>query len=247
MRPRVRPTHLPGPFALVLPVAAAALTGLAGPALAQPTPPAPGEAVEAPPIAAGTVVIVSPTAPVIAAPGATPPTVAAPGEATPAPQTHAWSEVSHINGQLVKVGEQRDYLVATEKKTMIASNPIGWLFGLWGVSVSHAVTSNVAIRADGNLASVGSGSGYEVGLSLPIYFRQMFSGPFFEPGVLGRSMKDCDSCSEHLIAGPSMLIGWQWTYDSGLSLALAGGAVRDMGDHGGKVEPAGYFRIGYAM
>ena len=46
-----------------------------------------------------------------------------------------------------------------------------------------------------------------------------------------------------------MLFGWHWTFDSGANVALAFGAMRRMNrqsEYGEDVEPAGYFRIGYA-
>ncbi len=49
-----------------------------------------------------------------------------------------------------------------------------------------------------------------------------------------------------------MLFGWHWTFDSGLNVAMAFGAARNMSSDNNEYnsdepEPAGYFRIGYAM
>src|SRR5204862_1565511 len=49
----------------------------------------------------------------------------------PAPMTNDWSEVSHINGQPVKVGEKDDYLVKNPKHINISTNPIGFLLGFY--------------------------------------------------------------------------------------------------------------------
>src|SRR3954464_9515494 len=70
-------------------------------------------------------------------------------DAQPAPQNESWDNVNHINGQIVKVGEKGDYLIKF-KKTNIATNPIGWMFGIYGLSISQAVSDNVAIRGDAN-------------------------------------------------------------------------------------------------
>lgn len=215
-------------------------------------------------------IVVTPNAPVVitngspsAAPGAGPSTVApiAPQQpANAAPQNEDWSNVSHINGQLVKVGEKSDYLIKF-KKTNISTNPIGFMFGFYGVSVSHALSNHVAIRLDANLFSFESTSGYEFGASLPIYFRRTHSGPFFEPGLITRGLRndyayDCSGCSDtssmDTMVGPEMLFGWHWTYDSGLNVAMAFGLARDMNtsndyDYDSDIEPAGYFRIGYAF
>lgn len=182
-----------------------------------------------------------------------------------APQNEPWSEVSHINGTLVKVGEKSDY-VLRYRKTNISTNPIGWMFGFYGISASHAVSQNVAIRGDANIFNFDNEEGYEIGASLPIYFRRVYSGPFIEPGFIMRGEKNnyyCDSysagdCGSEMstMAGPSMVFGWHWTFDSGLNVAAAFGAARNLNQEpmdeygyssGEEVVPSGYFRIGYAF
>jgi hypothetical protein len=212
---------------------------LASPAFAQPgvdPPPPAGD----PAIRPGTVVLV---------PGPPPPPGTQVQVASIAPQNEDWNDVSHINGQVVKVGERGDYLYRW-KTTNIASNPIGWMFGFYGLSISHAVHNNAALRGDVNALSFDHSSGYEVGLSVPIYFRRVFSGPFLEPGVIARKMT-CDGCTDDSSAsvGPEVLFGWHWTFDSGLNVAMAVGAMRNINSHSSSssAEPAGYFRIGYAL
>jgi len=173
--------------------------------------------------------------------------------AQPAPQNEDWQNVNHINGQIVKVGEKGDYLIKF-KKTNIATNPIGWMFGIYGLSISQAVTDNVAIRGDANFINIDNESGYEFGISAPIYFRRAYSGPFLEPGLITRGSSstyaDCSDCgSSYSMVGPEILFGWHWSFDSGLNVAMAFGAARNMSSDSsdGDPEPAGYFRIGYAM
>lgn len=172
---------------------------------------------------------------------------------TTAPQNEDWNNVSHINGQPVKVGERGDYLYKNGKTTNIATNPIGWMFGFYGISISRAVHTNVAIRGDLNWFDFDGRTGHEFGASLPIYFRRAFHGPFLEPGLvvrsLGSSCSDCgDSADESM--GPEVVFGWHWTFDSGLNVAMAFGAMRNMNRDAmssSKAEPAGYFRVGYAF
>jgi len=57
----------------------------------------------------------------------------------PRPYNEPWDNVNHINGRLVKVGEKGATYLLKYKKTNIATNPIGWMFGFYGLSVSHAV------------------------------------------------------------------------------------------------------------
>ena len=138
----------------------------------------------------------------------------------------------------------------------ISVNPLGWLFGLYGVSVEKRLAHNVAVRGDVNVYSIDGNTGYEVGASLPIYFKRVFSGPFIEPGVIARNFGSNDS--DLNLTGPEMLFGWQWIFDSGLNVAMAFGAAKNI-DTGGQtcdeygycnspesIQPAGYFRVGYA-
>lgn len=180
---------------------------------------------------------------------------------TTAPQNEPWSNVSHINGTLVPVGERGNYIYKW-KKTNISSNPLGWMFGFYGISVSQAVTDNVAIRGDANMFDFKDSSGYEIGGSVPIYFKRVYSGPFLEPGIIVRQINPkanagCDfgcGTSDSLV-GPEVLFGWHWTFDSGMNVAIALGAAKNMNqrmDSSGlssnsDVEPAGYFRVGYAF
>ncbi|MBL9014139.1 MAG: hypothetical protein JNL83_08175 [Myxococcales bacterium] len=216
-----------------------ALAALAVPALAQP-----GPDTEPPP-----------PAPYVPAP--------------PAPTTNDWSEVSHINGSLVKVGERDDYLVKNPKRVNISTNPIGFLVGFYGLSIQAAVSDNVTIRGNVEFFDyefLGRTKGHELALSAPIYFRRSFSGPFIEPGILYQETDEWgwdlfgDGPGEpthHTHLGPEILFGWHWTFDSGLNMAVAFGATRNMSsdrmdsdseyDDNDDPLPTGYLRIGYAF
>jgi hypothetical protein len=235
---------------MIQPVRAAAVLAtalLAAPALALAQPGPDATTSPSPPVTAGTVVIVTPEQPIITPPGQS--GGAAAPVAPPAPQTHDWRNVSHINGQIVKVGEQGEYLYDNGKRTNFSSNPIGWMFGFYGASLAFAVHPNIAIRGDVNLYRVGNSSGHEVGVSVPIYFRRTFSGPYLEPGIVTRNLNDdCDDCRD-ASTGPEMLFGWHWMFDSGLNVSMALGALRNMNSSSRSIdaEPTGYFRIGYAF
>jgi hypothetical protein len=178
-----------------------------------------------------------------------------------APMNEDWNDVSHINGVPVKVGERGDYLYRF-RKTNISTNPIGWLFGVYGLSVSYAIHQNVAVRFDGNIFSgFDNMNGYEVGVSLPIYFKRAYSGPFIEPGIVSRGIK-YDYSDEYgdsyaqesemdTSFGPEVLFGWHSTFDSGLNVSAAAGAMRNLNEqddeYADPIEFAGYFRVGYAL
>lgn len=238
----------------VLAVTAVLVT--AAPAFAQPgaddeAPPMAPPVAQPPPPPSGTIVTIQPDTLGVAP---LDPPQQPPVRAVVAPMNEDWSNVSHINGQIVKVGERSEYLI-NYKKTNISSNPIGWMFGFYGLSVSHALSQNIAIRADGNLFDIDNDKGWEVGLTVPIYFKRVYQGPFLEGGLMMRQLheQDCDwdsgTCMEASPnVGPQVMFGWHWSFDSGANVAMAFGAFRPMNDGKTKddVEPAGYFRIGYA-
>jgi hypothetical protein len=223
-----------------------------------------------------TLVVVTPNAPVVVptAPGAIPPgaeeeppapPAPAPVPVTPsAPQNEAWSNVSHINGTPVPVGERNRYLYKF-KKTNLAANPFGLMFGYYDASASFAVNQNIALSVSGAYYSLDHTSGYQVTASAPLFFRRTFSGPYLEPGVILRSTQDrgyydygacIDTCSNAVPsddwAGIEMLFGWQWTFDSGLNVAMAFGVARHlasnrMSSSDDNADANGYFRVGYAF
>ncbi len=228
---------------------------------------------------ANTVVVVTPSAPVVvtgASATAAAPVIQAPGAAEnppaaavapPAPQNEPWSNVSHINGQLVKVGEKNDYLIKF-KPSNISVNPFGPFFGYYEGAFSYGLSQNIAISAGiaGYSKSTDYGdnhSMFQVTASVPIYFRRTFSGPFLEPGLIYRtsttiydsSAAGCASCSSSSTtkawAGPELLLGWQWTFDSGLNLQWAFGVAKHVTDNqmssSSSPDANGYFRVGYAF
>ncbi|HTR49445.1 MAG TPA: hypothetical protein VMJ10_01985 [Kofleriaceae bacterium] len=187
--------------------------------------------------------------------------------AQPAPQNEDWSNVSHINGQLVKVGERNDYLY-NYKRVNIAIDPIGPFYGYYDGSISYGLTQNIAISASFSAwnESGGNNTGYQATVSLPVYFRRTYSGPFIEPGLIMRSTTNnegsyyaCDGCdatatsSTDTWAGPELLLGWHWTFDSGLNMVWAAGVAKHATDSGDSMTTSdspdvnAYFRVGYAF
>lgn len=194
----------------------------------------------------------------VAQPSATPAPVAA-----PPPATHAWSDVNHINGQVVKVGETNDYLKAF-RKTNISSNPIGWIAGFYGLSVTHAVSDHVALRGDVNYINPIEDDNteiFEAGVGVPLYLKRTYQGPFLEPGLIVRSSSRPDyydgsgnhSTGAEVSGGPQMLFGWHMTWDSGFNVAAAAGVGRNLAadddeyDYDSELFFNGYFRVGYAF
>jgi hypothetical protein len=222
---------------------------------------------------ADTLVVVTPNAPVVVtqgqpasvaqpimAPGASEmPPMPAPQAVNSAPQNESWSNVSHINGVPVKVGERQDYLYKP-KKFNLSTNPFGFFFGYYDVAASMALGQNLAA----SVAITGWDfsdyeKGYQLSATLPLYFRKTFSGPYLEGGLLIRASENedyyyagdcidyCSSSETDSWAGPQLLFGWHWTFDSGLNLQFAFGVAKQMGNDDRDTDANGYFRVGYAF
>ncbi len=210
-----------------------------------------------------TLVVVTPNAPVIVTPNgpSAQPAIQPPGlppapvaGAHGGPQNEDWNNVSHINGTPIKVGERGDYLVK-HKSNNISANPFGLFFGMYDLAGTHAISQNVALTA---AITAVDNEFFQVSATVPLYFRRVFSGPFLEGGLLYRtSMRSdmayagCIDCgSDDSWAGPQLMLGWHWTFDSGLNLAFAAGVAKRMNntnEYGDNTEGNAYFRVGYAF
>jgi hypothetical protein len=224
---------------------------------------------------ADTLVVVTPNAPVVVtqgqataqpvtvaqpvmAPGAAEMPPAPPATANGAPQNENWANVSHINGVPVKVGERQDYLYQP-KKFNLSTNPFGYFFGYYDIAGAMALGQNLAAQVAITGWNEDYSSGYQLSATLPLYFRKTFSGPFLEGGLLVRSTThddydyyaydctDCSSSNTDSWAGPQLMFGWHWTFDSGLNVAFAFGVAKQMGNEDENTDANGYFRVGYAF
>lgn len=219
---------------------------------------------------ADTLVVVTPNAPVVVTQG--PPSVAppvmAPGaaemppppampRAAAAPQNEDWNNVSHINGVPVKVGERNDYLYKP-KKHNLSANPFGFFFGYYDIAASMALGNNLAATVAVTGWDFSYDQGYQLSATLPLYFRKTFSGPFLEAGLLIRTSEDeyyaysydcidCSSSRSDTWAGPQLLFGWHWTFDSGLNTSFAFGVAKRMDGTDHDTDANGYWRVGYAF
>jgi hypothetical protein len=169
------------------------------------------------------------------------------------PKPTSPADVSQINGQLVPVGEHNEYLY-NFKRWNVSTNPLGWVLGSYGVSVSYGVHENFALRGDVNYFSpVGTDvKGFELGAGVPIYFRRTYQGAFLEPGIIVRQFSESGGYSSTTF-GPQVLVGWHWTWDSGLNIAAAVGVGRDWSSRSDgdsyydkeQIFANGYLRFGY--
>jgi hypothetical protein len=190
----------------------------------------------------------------------------APAPAAPAPAAAPATDsaandanVSQIHGQLVPVGDHNQYTYDF-KRWNVSTNPIGLIVGSYGASLSYGVSQNIALRGDVNyFAPVDSDvKGFELGVGAPIYLRRTYQGAFVEPGLIVRQF-DIEANAETGTAaesattfGPQVLLGWHWSWDSGLNIAVALGMGRNFSSSDSTNEEVdqklfanGYLRIGY--
>jgi hypothetical protein len=209
-----------------------------------------------PSAAPGTIVIAAGSAPIVIEPSSVAQPIAPPQidpVAVPPPQNEPWSNVSHINGVPVPVGERNRYLYEY-KKTNLQVNPIGLMIGYYSVAVSRAISSNVAISGELSIVNQNGDTSTQAAVTFPIYFKRTFSGPFLEPGLLVRNEGYDDDYygGSGTYTAVEMMFGWSWMFDSGLNVAAAIGISRAIGNDnddccGDDIAPAGYFRVGYAF
>ena len=165
------------------------------------------------------------------------------------PASEPSQDLSTLNGQLVPVGDHVQYHHSF-KPWIVSTDPLGWILGSYGASVSYGFTENLALRFDANFISPVDTSerGFEIGVGVPIYFRRTYLGAFLEPGFIVRG--DFISGNATTIFGPQVLVGWHWSWDSGFSVAAAVGVGRDWSsnsDSDGGLFPNAYLRFGYAF
>ncbi len=173
--------------------------------------------------------------------------------------------LSTIHGQLVPVGEHNEYKYRF-RPFNLSTNPIGAMLGLYSISASYGISQNVALRADFTYADPidrGGGSSKtwtQMGVSAPIYLRRTYQGAFVEPGFVSRETQrhedytGAPTTATTTEMGPEVLVGWHWTWDSGLNIAFAFGAGRnlkyDEKNDSYSNDPLiydGYLRVGYAF
>jgi hypothetical protein len=185
-------------------------------------------------------------------------------QAQPSVSASADGEVSTLNDQLVPVGEQNRY-EHSYKRFNVSTDPLGIIYGAYGVSLSYALNERIAVRGDVDYVNpVDSDQhGVHMAFGAPIYFRKMYSGLFLEPGVGFSRITDDSRDKTTTKVGPQVLVGYHWYWDSGLNVALAAGIGRNLnasdsdsnpesadGESTGdssEIVPAGYLRFGYAF
>src|SRR5262249_12326478 len=141
-----------------------------------------------------------------------------------------------------------------------------WILGAYGVSASYGLDDHLAIRGELDYIAPPDVHHHtiEADLGVPIYFRPTYQGGFLEPRLVYRTVSDDDVVyrsgpradgsppGKLTQYGPQVLVGWHWTWDSGLNIAIAAGVGRNLGYKDGDGADSryianGYLRFGYAF
>jgi len=161
---------------------------------------------------------------------------------TAATTTIPSSDISTLHGELVPVGDQNKYRYSYRRYN-ISVNPLAMMLGWYQGSASYAIHANLAIRGDVTyFRPVGSDNeGIQIGVGLPVYFKKVYSGLFIEPGFVVRNIDES-------VAGPQVLAGYHWIWDSGFNVSAATGLGRDISTGGNdQIFVNGYLQAGYAF
>ena len=166
--------------------------------------------------------------------------------------------VSTLNNQIVKVGERNEYLYDYFKYN-VSVDPLGLIVGSYEVAGSYAFHPNLAVRLSVGYVYEPYGvkiKGFSTTLSLPVYFKKVYSGIFLEPGISFATVRETNGDQKATAIGPEMLVGWHWMWDSGLNFAAAFGVQRNFtgkeSDDGAlanysKFRATGYLTAGWAF
>ncbi len=153
------------------------------------------------------------------------------------------NDTSTLNGQLVEIGDKNRYRSSYQEYN-IAANPFGFMFNWYSVSAGKALSKNLAIRGELSFSTDNANNAVGLGGGLPLYFKKVWTGVFIEPGISMFSSGD-----EQVWAGPQLVMGYHWYWDSNFNIAAAIGVGRNFSDDNGLDGsfPAGYFQVGYAF
>jgi len=171
----------------------------------------------------------------------------------------AWAQSSGTNDkaelQPVKIGERNRY-IEEYKLYNVSTNPLGYVFGSFGLSASYALNPRLAVRAGINLYSPPNidVDGVELTVSTPLYMKKMYDGLYLEPVLTFRSVTEDGTNENADVFGPGFSVGHQWMWDGGYNVSLAFGMGRNFANRDDSVFSelndfyfTGYLQFGYAF
>jgi len=143
-------------------------------------------------------------------------------------------------------------------KYNVSFDPVGIILGFYYLTGSYAFHPNVVAKANLGFTvepfGIEDQSGFSALVGVGFYFDKAFKGPFVEPALSFTRLKDSSINKSATAFGPQTNLGYHWTWDSGLNMAVAVGVQRNfVSDDSpqfedfGKFRATGFFRFGWAF
>ena len=142
---------------------------------------------------------------------------------------------------------------AEPPRLLVGTDPIGLVHDSYALTASYALSDHVAARGEIQLQrdDFDSLEVWHYRASLPLFLDRTFHGPFIEPGFV--QMHATYMNYDIRTFGPSMMVGYQWTFHDRYSIAGAFGESKIWSTSstpgvlyaGG--GPEWYVRVGYVF
>ena len=151
---------------------------------------------------------------------------------------------------------------ADPPKLMIGTDPLGPLNDIYALTASYAVSDHVAVRGEVQLQrdDFDTNNLWHYRASVPLFLDRTFHGPFVEPGLvqtegtingytLDATGNPVPMALQVKTFGPSMMVGYQWTFHDRYSIAAAFGGSKIWSSTPGVLGIGGgpdfYIRVGW--
>lgn len=149
-----------------------------------------------------------------------------------------------------------------DPKLLVGTDPLGPLNDIYALTASYALSDHAAVRGEIQLQHDAFDS-YELWhyrVSVPLFLDRTFHGPFVEPGLvqtegtingftLDASGNPVPEAVQVKTFGPSMMVGYEWTFHDRYSIAAAFGGSKIWSSTPGVLGIGGgpeyYVRVGW--
>jgi hypothetical protein len=150
---------------------------------------------------------------------------------------------------------------AEPPKLLVGTDPLGPINNTYALTAAYALSDHIAVRGEVQLQhdDFYSTELWHYRVSVPMFLDRTFHGPFVEPGlvqvqgtinsyVLDASGNEVPQAVALKTFGPSMMVGYEWTYHDRYSIAAAFGGSKIWSSTPGVLGLGGpeyYVRVGW--
>jgi hypothetical protein len=150
---------------------------------------------------------------------------------------------------------------AEPPKLMIGTDPLGPLNDVYALTAAYALSDHVALRGEVQMQrdDFDTNELWHYRISVPMFLDRTFHGPFIEPGlvqmqgtingyVLDASGNPVPQAVQLKTFGPSMMVGYEWTFHDRYTIAAAFGGSKIWSSTPGVLGLGGpeyYVRVGW--